>query len=57
MGSPVEIVKRSSAQATDLPDVHSSAFADLFDRCGDTRLVLLGEASQRCQVVVSRCRG
>lgn len=57
MGSPVEIVKRSSAQATDLPDVHSSAFADLFDRYGDTRLVLLGEASQRCQVVVSRCRG
>jgi erythromycin esterase-like protein len=56
MGSPVEITKRSPAQEADLPalirqyaeplpDLHSSAFAELFDRYGDARVVLIGEAS------------
>ena len=72
MGSPVEIVKHSPAQATDLPalirqfaeplpDLHSSAFADLFDRYGDARVVLIGEASHgtadfyRTRAAISQC--
>jgi len=72
MGTPVEIVNRSPAQAADLPalirhyaeplpDLHSSAFADLFDRYGDARVVLIGEASHgtsdfyRTRAAITQC--
>src|SRR3990167_6260416 len=72
MGSPVEIAKRSPARAADLPalirqyaeplpDLHSSAFADLFDRYGDARMVLIGEASHgtadfyRTRAAITQC--